>query len=69
MQFMALNLLPRKGESISIGDLARQMNLRPATVAKTVDSLEEQGGSPYISIATIEASHLSCGFYSKWPSS
>lgn len=39
-QFMTLNLLPVKEESISIGELARRMNLRPSTVAKTVDSLE-----------------------------
>lgn len=39
-QFMALNLLPPDGEGIAIGELARQMNLKPATVAKTVDSLE-----------------------------
>ena len=39
-QFMTLNLLPSDGEGVSIGDLARRMNLKPATVAKTVDSLE-----------------------------
>ncbi len=39
-QFMTLNLLPETGDSIAIGELARQMNLKPATVAKTVDSLE-----------------------------
>ena len=39
-QFMTLNLLPADGEGIAIGDLARRMNLAPATVAKTVDSLE-----------------------------
>ena len=39
-QFMTLNLLPPIGEGISIGELARKMNLQPATVAKTVDSLE-----------------------------
>ncbi len=38
-QFMALNLLPA-GEGIAIGELARRMNLSPATVAKTVDSLQ-----------------------------
>ena len=39
-QFMTLNLLPSDGEGIAIGELARRMNLKPATVAKTVDSLE-----------------------------
>jgi len=39
-QFMTLNLLPESGEAIAMGDLARRMNLKPATVAKTVDSLE-----------------------------
>lgn len=39
-QFMTLNLLPSGDEGISIGELARRMNLKPATVAKTVDSLE-----------------------------
>ena len=39
-QFMTLNLLPETGESTSIGELARRMNLKPATVARTVDSLE-----------------------------
>lgn len=39
-QFMTLNLLPSGGEGIAIGELARRMNLKPATVAKTVDSLE-----------------------------
>ena len=39
-QFMTLNLLPPEGEGVAIGDLARRMNLKPATVAKTVDSLE-----------------------------
>lgn len=39
-QFMTLNLLPSDGEGISMGDLARRMNLKAATVAKTVDSLE-----------------------------
>jgi DNA-binding MarR family transcriptional regulator len=38
-QFMTLNILPPNG-SISIGELARRMNLKAATVAKTVDSLE-----------------------------
>lgn len=42
-QFMTLNLLPTEGEGVPIGDLARRMNLRAATVAKTVDSLEARG--------------------------
>ena len=39
-QFMTLNLLPAEGDGIAMGELARRMNLKPATVAKTVDSLE-----------------------------
>lgn len=39
-QFMTLNLLPENDDSITIGELAKRMNLKPATVAKTVDSLE-----------------------------
>ncbi len=39
-QFMTLNLLPENGDGMTIGELARRMNLKPATVAKTVDSLE-----------------------------
>lgn len=39
-QFMTLNLVPEGGEGISMGELARRMNLKPATVAQTVDSLE-----------------------------
>ena len=39
-QFMTLNLLPADGSGMAIGELARRMNLRPATVARTVDSLE-----------------------------
>ncbi len=39
-QFMTLNLLPRDGAGLSMGELARRMNLQPATVAQTVDSLE-----------------------------
>ena len=39
-QFMTLNLLPENGDSVAIGELAKRMNLKPATVAKTVDSLE-----------------------------
>ncbi|MDQ2842009.1 MAG: MarR family transcriptional regulator [Acidobacteriota bacterium] len=39
-QFMTLNLLPVENDRIAIGELARRMNLKAATVAKTVDSLE-----------------------------
>lgn len=39
-QFMTLNLLPPDRASIAIGELARRMNLKAATVAKTVDSLQ-----------------------------
>ena len=42
-QFMTLNLLPADGEGVAMGELARRMNLKPATVAKTVDSLEARG--------------------------
>lgn len=42
-QFMTLNLLPVDQGAITIGELARQMNLKAATVAKTVDSLEARG--------------------------
>lgn len=42
IQFMTLNLLPAV-QGISMGELARRMNLKPATVAKTVDSLEARG--------------------------
>ena len=41
-QFMTLNLLPVE-ETTAIGELARRMNLKAATVAKTVDSLESRG--------------------------
>jgi DNA-binding MarR family transcriptional regulator len=39
-QFMTLNVLPDDEHGIAIGELARQMNLAPSTVAKTVDSLQ-----------------------------
>lgn len=42
-QFMTLNLIPTDGDGISMGDLASRMNLKPATVAQTVDSLEARG--------------------------
>ncbi len=42
-QFMVLNVLPEAGGGIPMGELARRMNLKPATVAQTVDSLEQRG--------------------------
>lgn len=39
-QFMTLNVLPSNGEGMAMGELARRLNLKPATVAQTVDSLE-----------------------------
>jgi len=42
-QFMALNSLPSAPQSIPIGDLARRLNLKPATIAQTINSLEERG--------------------------
>ena len=39
-QFMTLNLLPSNGDAVTMGELARGMNLKPSTVAQTVDSLE-----------------------------
>lgn len=39
-QFMTLNLLPAGTGGLAMGELARRLNLKPATVAKTVDSLE-----------------------------
>lgn len=39
-QFMTLNLLPASAGAITMGELARQMNLKPATIARTVASLE-----------------------------
>jgi len=42
-QFMTLNVLPSDADGLAIGDLAQRMNLKPATVAKTVDSLEARG--------------------------
>ena len=41
-QFMILNLLPVTGNGLTMGELAKRMNLKPATIAKTVDSLEER---------------------------
>lgn len=42
-QFMTLNLLPSTGEGIMLTELARRLNLSPATVNKTVQSLESRG--------------------------
>lgn len=42
-QFMTLNTLPSAPNSIKIGDLARRLNLKPATIAQTINSLEERG--------------------------
>ena len=42
-QFMTLNLVPSGVSGLAIGELAQRMNLKPATVAKTVDSLEARG--------------------------
>jgi len=39
-QFMILNLLPDRRRTLSIGELAKRMNLAPATVARAVDTLE-----------------------------
>jgi DNA-binding MarR family transcriptional regulator len=41
-QFMILNILPDNGTGLNIGELARRMNLKPATVARTVDTLEDR---------------------------
>ncbi len=41
-QFMVLNVLPANDETMTIGELAKRMNLKAATVAKTVDSLESR---------------------------
>jgi len=40
-QFMVINVVPREG--ITLSSLARRLNLSPATLSKTVDSLEERG--------------------------
>ncbi len=42
-QFMALNTLPAPPGSVPIGEVARQLNLKPATIAQTINSLEERG--------------------------
>src|SRR5579883_138367 len=42
-QFMTLNVLPGQESAIPMGELARLLNLKPATVAQTINSLEERG--------------------------
>lgn len=42
-QFMTLNLLPDDHSRMTLSELARRMNLGTATVAKTIDSLQERG--------------------------
>ncbi len=41
-QFMILNLLPENRQGITMGLLATRANLAPATIARTVDSLEKR---------------------------
>ena len=40
-QFMALNVIPKAGMTLS--QLARQLNLSPATLNETINSLQERG--------------------------
>ncbi len=42
-QFMILNILPDRSDGMTIGVLAAKTNLAPATIVKTVDSLEDRG--------------------------
>ncbi len=42
-QFMILNILPDDTSGMTISTLASRTNLAPATIVKTVDSLEERG--------------------------
>ncbi len=42
-QFMILNILPEDDSGATMGSLAARTNLKPATIAQTVDSLEERG--------------------------
>ena len=42
-QFMTLNLMPDGAKSMTLSELAARMNLGTATVAKTIDSLEDRG--------------------------
>ncbi len=41
-QFMILNILPDDASGLTISGLASKTNLAPATIVKTVDSLEER---------------------------
>ena len=40
-QFMIINVIPARG--INLSELAHRLNLSPATLSQTVDSLEERG--------------------------
>lgn len=40
-QFMSINAIPADG--ITLSELARKLNLSPATLSQTVDSLEDRG--------------------------
>lgn len=40
-QFMVINVIPAEGTTLT--ELASRLNLSPATLSKTVDSLEERG--------------------------
>jgi DNA-binding MarR family transcriptional regulator len=40
-QFMTLNVIPKEG--LTLSELARKLNLSPATLNETVNSLEERG--------------------------
>ena len=42
-QFMTLNLIPDGPKSMTLSELAARMNLGTATVAKTIDSLQDRG--------------------------
>jgi DNA-binding MarR family transcriptional regulator len=42
-QFMILNILPEPPDGLTIGALAAKANLAPATIVKTVDTLQERG--------------------------
>ncbi len=40
-QFMVINVIPSEG--ITLSELARRLNLSPATLSQTVDSLQDRG--------------------------
>jgi DNA-binding MarR family transcriptional regulator len=42
-QFMTLNSIPETASGMTLSELAHRLNLSPATVAKTIDSLEARG--------------------------